>query len=258
MSNWVKTGLVFVVIAAIMGFFKFNNYDSPLVLEDKNWDSDFFIQQASPLATVEQLKEQDKFLPVVTEAERFDHPKNTEIQLRRARWSHMVTKKPKTDPSKPQRHVSAEEAKKYEWKPFVMADLADVSQQSDKVVQVLVGDTDTPIPALSSGKLPIFTDAEKARYMPDLLSQGLDELDFRRAAWWLKNHNADPIPPMPEDLDVRKQEEEAKNITDEEAREPAAFQRRYDAIHRPAPLTANERLTMAGNVLLKLNLQPSK
>lgn len=255
MANWIKTGLVFVVIALITGFFNFSEKKavpvSEKVIEGKAWDDSFYIQQSSPLATVEQLQEQDKFLPAVTEKERFSHPANTEIQLRRARWAFMVENQSKPDPTKPQKHLSVEERKKYEWKPLISTDSADVGQQADKVVQVLVNDTDMPIPALSSGKLPVFTDEEKAKYMPDLLTQELDELDFRRAAWWFKNHEAGPIPSMPEDVEMRSQEEAAKNISDEEAREPLAYQRRYDAIHRPAPLTDNERLTKAGDILLK-------
>lgn len=262
-SNWIKTALVFLVIAVIMGVFNFDNLKhggnifkpkKASLLEDKSWDDEWYLSQSSPITTSDNYEIHDKALPTVTEAERFAHPKNTEMQLRRAKWQHMVAHKPVNDPTKPQKHISAAELKKYEDVPWVSTNQMDVEKQSTQIVKVLVGDTDTPIPALSSGELPVFNATETNAYKPEMIKLGLDELDFRRAAWWFKNHKRESVPQMPEDVAIRNQEIADSNISDEDALDATVYTRRYNARHGGVPLTANERLSKASDVLLKLNL----
>lgn len=262
-ANWIKTALVFLVIAVIMGLFNFDNLKhggnvfkpkKTSLLEGKNWDDEWYIGQSSPISTPDNYLIHDKALPTVTEAERFAHPKNTEMQMRRAKWQHMIANKPVDDPTKPHKHMTPEALKKYDDVPFVFLDSIDVKKQSDKVVSVLVEGVDTPIPALSTGELPVFNATETSAYKPDMIKLGLDEIDFRRAAWWFKHHKRESIAQMPEDVTVRNQEIADSKLTDQEALDVTVYTRRYNARHGGVPLTANERLSKASDVLLKLNL----
>lgn len=278
MKNWIKTILVFAVIAGLLfagdymkthkknvtvatGKAKLDSNPPAPTLNDP-WDSMHFIIWAAPnilhkpYFIQERRDTEIKYLPVVTEKERLEHPSLTAVQIQRAKWNYerFQFENAPQDGSAPKKHLTPEDKKRFGSDITQIAIPLDVIAWMKKSISVYQSGVDVPIPAIATGELPVFTDKETQAFNADMVKNDLEELDFRRAAWWFKNKGRAPIPQMPEDLKARKEQAEALNITDEQAADPSLFTRRYNAKHMPVALTENERLSMAGDILLKLNL----
>lgn len=254
MKNWIKTLMVYVVVASIYAYGEAQKETRREAIKNGQfaWDSTTILSTVSPLASNAQRVDQDGFLPSVSEEERIAHPQNTEYQLRRAKWYKKYWLADDADSSQPHKHGDQEKERAIKYKLGITTMSAD-SMAAQKVA-VLVDGTDYPIPTVGSGNLPVFSDSEKKAYEKEMIKADLDEPDFRRAAWWFAKNGRKPIPQMPEDVEMRKKEAEAKALKGNLTEDYDKYIAHYNAVHDPKPLTLNERLTLAGDILLRLNI----
>lgn len=209
-----------------------------------------YLASASPLETPQRytlnkhaMPTLASVLPAITEQERLQHPGATAVQIARAKWIERTWNEVEQR-GEPERKVNGGE------KSFLASLGAEVMGKDAKAegadakpgtVQLLVGSD--VVPALASGKLPVFSEADTVKYQAEQAKQGLAlyELDYRRALWFVLKFGAGNKPAVaPEDAEIRAVEAASKP-------KPDAWGRVERQVI--APWSENERMARAVDVL---------
>lgn len=210
-----------------------------------------FVSMASPLETVNQdFSIGNHSMPSLavmaplSEAERMANLGMTAAQLQRARWM-LRTWTAVHARNEPNRQLSGASEKSFAsrlvddamGKEAKKSNIAELSN-----IQVLLGND--LIPSLASGKLPVFTDADTAKWKAEASRLRLSEIDMRRAKFFQVKYGVNMMPAkVPDDLEIRAEEKLAQDASN-------GVNRGY---YRPriqtSPLSDNERLELAVGVL---------
>jgi hypothetical protein len=233
-----------------------------------------FIALASPIETKAQpftigrhAMPQLAVMAPLPEAERVANPSLTAAQLQRAKWMDRTWK---AGQLRNESNRALPGAGKSSVSTFVTGVVSDVMEKKGQSpldahsieelsnINVLVGND--VIPSLASGLLPVFTDAETAKWKAELARERitLNEIDMRRAKFFQKKFGPGTMPAKsPDDIEIRTAEKlesqaqkQPQNLTfaDQMAAMQAAQAQGFSR-QQTAPLSDNERLEAACQVL---------
>lgn len=255
-TTWtlIKIGVVLGIVV-VLGLAQFTSPDTPKPASFKE-----FLALASPLETPQDftlnsytMPTHAGVLPAVSEAERLQNPAATAVQIARAKWIERTWGEMEKTGEKGSRinggkpagvsavlggFISAAVGKEEEGKGKGKKADAVAADAADK--QLLLGNE--LVPSLSSGLLPVFSDADTAKVSAEQakLRVALGEIDYRRGLWFVIKFGAGNKPaPAPGDVEIR---------TAEAANKPKASYWSSDR-QTIAPLSHNERMALAVDVL---------
>lgn len=225
--------------------------------KEKVLDMNYFLSLASPLETQHQVftigshtMPKVEILAAVPEQERVQNPSMTAAQLQRAKWMNRtwgeVVARNEANQS-----MSSDNKKGFAatYVSDVLAEAMDKKGQKamggnaiaeSTTLNVLVGAE--VIPSLASGLLPVFSDADTAKWKIELAREKIElsELDMRRAKFFQTKFGPGTIPvKAPSDIEIRAAEDAAPAVSN-------GFNS-----YRPAgaPWSENERLEAACQAL---------
>lgn len=255
----VETVWTLMKIALVLGVVAVFGVASFATGDDKKPASfNEFLALASPLDAPQNftlnkhaLPVHASVLPAVLESERLHNAHATAVQIARAKWIQRTWLEVEK---------TGEEGRKINGgKPAGVAAMvggflsrvvmgkgeaqtrAESASADGAAKQVLVGDE--LVPALASGLLPVFSDADTAKVQAEQVKQGvaLGELDYRRALWFVMKFGAGTKPaPAPADVEIR---------TAEAANKPKPNAWGQVERQNVAPWSDNERMARAVDML---------